>query len=64
MAARPGSWSTAPASRPGGISWYPFFVDTGSAGTTRGNWLAIAQNGGSVALTSDAADDLDRPGGW
>jgi hypothetical protein len=26
-----------------GSSWYPFFIDTGSAGTTRGTWLMIAQ---------------------
>jgi photosystem II stability/assembly factor-like uncharacterized protein len=47
----------------GGISWYPFFVDTGSAGTTRGNWLAIAQDGGSVTMTGDAGTTWTVPAG-
>jgi photosystem II stability/assembly factor-like uncharacterized protein len=47
----------------GGISWYPFFVDTGSAGTTRGNWLAIAQDGGSVTMTSDGGTTWTIPAG-
>jgi hypothetical protein len=37
----------------GGVSWYPYFVDTGSAATTRTTWFAIAQNGGSPIMTSD-----------
>jgi hypothetical protein len=37
----------------GGISWFPFFLDTGDAKTTRTQWLAIAQNGGSLCTTTD-----------
>ena len=37
----------------GGISWFPFFLDTGDPKTTRTTWLAIAQNGGSLCITRD-----------
>lgn len=47
----------------GGISWFPFFVDTGSAATTRRTWLAIAQNGGSAVMTSDGGATWTRPAG-
>jgi hypothetical protein len=38
----------------GGRSWYVFFIDTGDAATTRKTWFAIAQSGGSPAITSNA----------
>ena len=47
----------------GGISWYPFFVDTGTAGTTRQTWLAIAQNGGSATVTRDGGATWTIPNG-
>ena len=47
----------------GGISWYPFFVDTGSAATTRGTWFAIAQDGGSAVMTSDEGAHWTTPNG-
>jgi hypothetical protein len=37
----------------GGISWYPSFIDTGSAATTRGTWFAIAQDGAAPVITSN-----------
>jgi hypothetical protein len=37
----------------GGISWYPYFIDTGSAATTRKTWFAIAQDGASAITTTD-----------
>jgi hypothetical protein len=36
----------------GGISWYPYFIDTGSAATTRKAWFAIAQDGASGVAAS------------
>jgi hypothetical protein len=47
----------------GGISWFPFFVDTGVATTTRKTWFAIAQNGGSAVMTSDGGTTWARPVG-
>jgi hypothetical protein len=47
----------------GGVSWYPFFLDTGDAATTRGSWLAIAQGGGSVAVTRDGGASWTVPDG-
>ena len=38
----------------GGVSWFPTFIDTGDAETTSKTWLAIAQNGGSPAITHDS----------
>jgi hypothetical protein len=35
----------------GGISWYPFFINTGSASTTRTTWLAMSQLTGGGAGT-------------
>ena len=45
----------------GGVSWFPFFIDTGDAATTRKTWLAIAQNGGSVTITTDAGASWVTP---
>ena len=36
----------------GGVSWYPYFVDTGNAAATRRTWFAIAQNGASAVMTT------------
>jgi hypothetical protein len=47
----------------GGVSWYPFFVDTGVAATTGKTWLAIAQNGGSAAMTRDGGATWTVPAG-
>jgi hypothetical protein len=47
----------------GGISWYPYFVDTGSAATTRSTWFAIAQNGASAITTSDSGGHWTMPSG-
>jgi hypothetical protein len=47
----------------GGISWYPYFIDTGSAATTRGTWFAIAQDGASAIVTSDAGASWTIPNG-
>jgi hypothetical protein len=37
----------------GGISWYPYFINTGVAATTAKSWIAIAQNAGSPTVTRD-----------
>jgi hypothetical protein len=47
----------------GGISWYPTFLDTGDAGTTRGNWFAIAQDGASAITTNDQGAHWNVPNG-
>jgi hypothetical protein len=47
----------------GGISWFPFFVDTGDAKGTRGTWLAIAQDGASVVKTTNNGANWAIPGG-
>jgi hypothetical protein len=47
----------------GGISWYPFFIDTGSAATTRKTWFAIAQDGASAVMTSDGGASWTIPNG-
>jgi hypothetical protein len=52
-----GGWPT------GGISWFPFFVDTGTPATTRKTWFAIAQNGGSAVMTSDGGTTWTKPKG-
>jgi len=47
----------------GGVSWYPFFIDTGSAATTRRTWFAIAQNGASAITTKDQGATWSIPKG-
>jgi hypothetical protein len=47
----------------GGVSWYPAFIDTGVANTTAKTWLAIAQNGGSPAMTHDGGATWTVPAG-
>ncbi len=46
----------------GGVSWFPFFVETGAA-TTRKTWFAIAQNGASAIMTSDGGATWTKPKG-
>ncbi|HVW30342.1 MAG TPA: hypothetical protein VHC69_33520 [Polyangiaceae bacterium] len=47
----------------GGISWFPFFLDTGDAATTRTTWFAIAQDGGSAVKTTDGGKTWTTPAG-
>lgn len=47
----------------GGVSWYPFFVDTGMPATTRRTWFAIAQNGASAVMTRDQGATWSIPKG-
>jgi hypothetical protein len=47
----------------GGVSWYPYFVDTGNAASTRRTWFAIAQNGASAVMTSDSGASWTIPPG-
>ncbi len=47
----------------GGISWYPYFIDAGSAATTRKTWFAIAQNGASAVVTRDGGASWTVPNG-
>jgi hypothetical protein len=47
----------------GGISWFPYFLDTGKAASTKKTWIAIAQNGASVVTTTDAAATWAKPKG-
>jgi hypothetical protein len=47
----------------GGISWFPFFLDTGDATTTRKTWLAIAQDGASAVRTTDGGGQWSIPTG-
>jgi hypothetical protein len=50
------SWTTVPlGAESQGVSLYPFFVDTGVAATTRGNWLTMSQWGsGGIFRTTNA----------
>jgi hypothetical protein len=47
----------------GGVSWFPFFVETGNAATTRKTWFAIAQNGASAIMTRDGGATWTQPEG-
>jgi hypothetical protein len=47
----------------GGVSWFPFFVETGDPATTRKTWFAIAQNGASAIMTSDGGATWKQPKG-
>jgi hypothetical protein len=47
----------------GGISWYPYFIDTGSVATTRKTWFAIAQDGASAIMTDDGGASWTIPTG-
>jgi photosystem II stability/assembly factor-like uncharacterized protein len=47
----------------GGVSWYPFFLQTSSAANTRRTWFAIAQNGASAIITRDGGATWSVPAG-
>lgn len=47
----------------GAISWFPYFVNTGDPTTTSQTWIAIPQNGGSVAITSNSGASWTVPAG-
>jgi photosystem II stability/assembly factor-like uncharacterized protein len=47
----------------GGISWYPYFIDTGDAVATRKTWFAIAQDGASAITTTDGGAHWTIPTG-
>jgi hypothetical protein len=47
----------------GGKSWFPFFINTGDAVTTSKTWFAIAQDGASATMTSDAGQTWATPKG-
>jgi hypothetical protein len=47
----------------GGISFYPFFIDTGDAATTRTTWFAIAQDGATPVITSNGGASWTSPNG-
>ena len=47
----------------GGVSWFPFFVETGEAATTRKTWFAIPQGSGSAVMTSDGGATWTEPKG-
>lgn len=47
----------------GGVSWYPSFIDTADAATTRTTWLAIPQNGGGAVMTNDGGASWAPPSG-
>jgi photosystem II stability/assembly factor-like uncharacterized protein len=46
-----------------GKSWFPFFLDTGDAATTRQTWFAIGQDGGSAIKTADGGKTWSVPRG-
>lgn len=47
----------------GGRSWFPYFVQAGDAAATSKTWFAIAQDGGSAVMTSDAGATWTEPTG-
>ncbi len=47
----------------GGVSWYPYFIKTSQAATSRTTWFAIAQNGASAIMTSDSGAHWAIPNG-
>jgi hypothetical protein len=47
----------------GGISWFPYFLDTGDPATTQQTWFAIAQNGASALITQDSGQTWTKPNG-
>jgi hypothetical protein len=53
------TWRDVTGNMSGGISWYPFFINTGSASTTRSTWVAISQvtdgSTGTVRTTNGGA---------
>jgi hypothetical protein len=55
--------ATGPGFPTGGISWYPFFVTQTTPAATRTTWFAIAQDGGSAVMTTDAGAHWQIPAG-
>jgi hypothetical protein len=47
----------------GSKSWYPDFINTGNAATTRTTWFAIGQDGGSACMTNDGGATWHIPTG-
>ena len=47
----------------GGVSVYPFFINTGDASTTRTTWFAIGQNGSSPGRTENGGANWSTPDG-
>lgn len=47
----------------GGVSWFPYFVETGDAQTTRKTWFAIPQGSGSAVMTHDGGATWTEPKG-
>jgi hypothetical protein len=47
----------------GGISWYPVFINTGNATTTRNTWFAIAQDSAAPVMTSNGGGSWSIPTG-
>ncbi|MGD0523942.1 MAG: hypothetical protein ABSE49_02295 [Polyangiaceae bacterium] len=47
----------------GGISFYPFFINTGDATTTRSTWFAIAQDGAAPVITTNGGASWTIPNG-
>jgi hypothetical protein len=47
----------------GGISWFPYFIDTGDPTTTRQTWFAIAQDGAAPVITHDGGTTWTIPQG-
>ncbi len=46
----------------GGKSWFPYFIE-GDAATSAKTWFAIAQDGGSAVMTTDAGATWVKPTG-
>jgi hypothetical protein len=47
----------------GGVSWYPYFIESADVAATRRSWFAIAQNGGSPSFTRDSGATWVGSGG-
>jgi hypothetical protein len=45
------TWRNVTGNMSGGGSWYPFFINTGNATTTRTTWIALSETTGGVAGT-------------
>jgi len=46
----------------GGVSWFPYFIETGDNSTTRKTWFAIGQSGAAV-MTRDGGETWAEPNG-
>jgi photosystem II stability/assembly factor-like uncharacterized protein len=52
--------ASLPAGMMAGVSYYPFFIDTGDAATTGRRWLAIPQGSGGTWLTTDGGSSWTK----